>query len=322
MSIAFEKAIANQRELAEALQRKLGVAWARMVAWLRDQNALKMVESRLNVGDFDGALGGIIDAASWFASELGAAKNYSAHAASRWIGGELNQLITFDETNERAVAATARARVDLMREVTQQQRAVVRDMVTDGIGRGDNPRVVAQDIRYTIGMTDYQARIVRNFRRELETGEWGAAGSRELIDGRWMRTFERLRRDGGQLTQTQINAMVSRYADNWVAFRAENIARTEGLRAAHGGHHEAFAQAIDNGKLDPEDLVRTWRHGPRRKHSREGHVKMSGQEQPWGKPFVNPITGNALMYPCDPNAPIEETAQCTCIEVVRIRRAK
>lgn len=322
MDLSFLKAnIADQRQLVEQLQRKLGPAWARVVAWLRDQNGLKTVEARIERGDFEGALGGILDATTWFASEMDAARRYSATAASRWMSGALDQLITFDETNHRAVEAAQRARVDVIREVTTQQRAVVRDTLTEGMTRGENPRVVAQDIRTTVGLTQYQAQIVRNFRRELESGQWAAARSRELIDGRWVRTFNRLARDGGQLSRAEITRMVNTYSNNWVAFRAENIARTEGLRAAHVGHHQAFEQAIAAGKLRPEDLVRTWRHGPTRRYSREGHVAMHGQERAWGLPFTNPDTGVSLMHPGDPTAPIGETASCTCAEVIRIRRA-
>jgi len=54
--------------------------------------------------------------------------------------------------------------------------------------------------------------------------------------------------------------MTNRYSDNWVTFRSETIARTEGLRAAHVGHHMAFDQAVETGVIAAEDLIREWRH--------------------------------------------------------------
>lgn len=44
---------------------------------------------------------------------------------------------------------------------------------------------------------------------------------------------------------------------------------------------------------------------------RDTHANMDGQTQPLGSPFVSP-SGATLMFPCDPTAPIEETAGCRC----------
>lgn len=316
----ISKSAEDVEGLIDELREMLGPAWARVVVWLRDNNAVGVVEERIRRGDFEGALGGLVDAASWFASEVGASEKYAARHASARLSQALDTLIDFDESNARAVRAFQSTRVRLVGDVSREQRDAIRTVITDGITRGDNPRAIARDVRWSIGLTDYQSNIVLNFRRELESGQWAKASSRELIDGRWIRTFDRLRRDGGRLTDAQITAMVNKYSDNWVAFRSEVISRTEGLRAAHAGSHNAYEQAIQNGRLLPDELERTWRHGPVRRHSRDGHVKMNGQRRPWGVPFDNPLTGAQLMYPCDPNAPIRETAQCTCVEVVRIRR--
>jgi hypothetical protein len=312
------KSVTDMRDLAEQLQTKLGSAWPRIVAWLRDNNNLSEVQRRIEIGDYEGALTGITDAAAWFSTEVGAATKYAAQSAAKVIDTNLDRLITFDETNYRAVRAMEGARTDLLVQVSNDQRNTVRSTIAEGLARGENPRVIAGDVRMSIGLTDSQRQYVTNFRRELENGQWTQAMGRELADGRWQRTFERLSRDGGTLTDSQITAMTNKYSDNWVAFRAENIARTEGLRAAHVGSHAMYEQAIEAGKLSADELERTWRHGPKRKHSRAGHVSMNNQKRMWGEAFLNPLTGNTLMHPLDPEAPVGETASCTCIEIVRI----
>lgn len=310
--------VMTMADLVEEVQRRLGTSWPRMVAWLRAQNGLSMVRDRIEQGDLEGALGGLTDAASWFATEVNAAQKYAAFNASRDLERHVDTLLTFDESNERAVHALRQSRIEDIAEVSQGARDTVRSVISDGLTRGANPLEVARDVKWTIGLTDAQAQYVLNFRAELQRGDWAAARSRALADGRWDRTFDRLADGRGPpLTQAQQDAMVNRYSDNWVAFRAETIARTEGLRAAHVGQHMMYEQAIESGKVDGEDLTRQWLHGPRRKHSRDGHVAMHKQTRPWGEAFLNPVTGKTLMHPGDPEAPLSETANCTCAETIR-----
>jgi hypothetical protein len=44
---------------------------------------------------------------------------------------------------------------------------------------------------------------------------------------------------------------------------------------------------------------------------------MRGQKRPFGEPYETG-DGVELMYPHDPNAPIEETAGCHCTESTRL----
>ena len=309
------------RSMSAELERKLGPAWARIVVWLRERNDLSDVAAAIRRGDYEGAVSGLVDAAERFAGELRGANHVAAQRTVEWLEGETNRLVTFDETNIRSVRAMQSMRLDAIRQVTEDQRTTIRNTIADGLARGENPYVIAKDVKLSIGLTDYQRGIVTNFRRELETGQWGKAMNRELIDGRWTKKLQRLQRDGGGLAPAEIQSMVNKYSDNWVGFRSENIARTEGLRAAHRGYDTAIKNAVDNGTVQGEEFERKWNHKKHGQNWRQFHASMNGQTVGLYEPFMSGL-GNQLMYPCDPNAPIEETANCTCVVSTRMKRGR
>lgn len=91
------------------------------------------------------------------------------------------------------------------------------------------------------------------------------------------------------------------YEERMIPYRAELIARTETTRSSNYGNHEIF---------------RAW--GVRRKEwistldrrCRPSHLAANEQKVGIDQPFV--VGGWQLMFPGDPNAPLEETANCRC----------
>ena len=79
-----------------------------------------------------------------------------------------------------------------------------------------------------------------------------------------------------------------------------------------------FQQAIDDGDVQAQELVRTWRSASdaRVRHS---HQAMNGQMREFGAAFK---TGNgySIMYPGDINAPASETIHCRCVVVTRMTK--
>lgn len=59
-------------------------------------------------------------------------------------------------------------------------------------------------------------------------------------------------------------------------------------------------------------LSRVWVQDGNTKEPNDGHVAMHGQVVSPGQPFRNPLTGQLLLYPRDPNAEISETLDCGC----------
>ena len=105
--------------------------------------------------------------------------------------------------------------------------------------------------------------------------------------------------------------MVERYRQNMLTYRAQMIARTEGLRAAHAGNEELFRQAVENGDIGADSLTRHWNHAGHGKNSRPGHMHMQVGTVKLGENFVTG-DGIELRFPGDPEAPPEETIACRC----------
>jgi Phage Mu protein F like protein len=304
----------DMQALLDLLEKHLGAAWRDVVDQLRDSNAIGEIVDRINRGDIAGAVEGIDDAVKTFADAQAVAFDHSAHAASAWLSSESGSVVRYDQENTRAVAWANDNAATMVREVTQEQKDLVRRVVRDGVADGRNPREVARDIRDSIGLTDTQAQYVANYRTMLEKGNWSDALGRELTDGRDDRTVRGVASRGGSLTSDQIDTMVERYRSNWVGFRAETIARTEGLRALHEGTTELFKQAIDNGDIDADALVREWNHAGSGKNSRDNHVAIDGEQR-----GIDDAFSIGLMYPGDPSADPDDVINCRCTLSTRMR---
>ena len=77
-----------------------------------------------------------------------------------------------------------------------------------------------------------------------------------------------------------------------------------------------YQQAIDNGDVDTDELVQEWHSaGDGRVRDSHRHVtaaatglRTKSMDDVWLT-----VDGNRLRYPGDPDAPVEETAQCRCV---------
>lgn len=300
------------RRLIAKLEKALGLAWVDIVEWLRQQNGLAAIEERLQLGNIDDVIADVEAAALRFAAETTEAYVTAGQRAARWLDVKIDDaLVRFDVANHRAIERARENQIDLVRGFTQEQRVITRNVITDGVRRGANPREMARSLRDSIGLTETQEQHVRNYRRALEDRDWSNAMRRALRDKRSDRLLERLRRDGEPLTPKQINRMVEDYRRRYVAHRAETIARTEALRAAHEGHDDALAQAIANGDVEAKQLVEEWhsrRAGPR---ARDMHRAMNGKRVPFGTDFVLP-DGVRMRGPGDPRGGARHNANCGC----------
>ena len=266
---------------------------------------------------------GRVDEAIQVAANAGAIRIADGYAAVFTISGRntaefledvLELVVGFDQVNTRAVRVMQRERLRLISNFTAEQRNATRSALIEGIRRGDNPVDQARNFRNSIGITDRQQRAVDNYRRLLQSGS-SEALQRELRDRRFDRTVRRAIRTGEPLTQEQIDRMVERYAERTRAFRARTIARTEALRAVHQGSEEMYNQAIEQGVLNSDQLLRTW-HDADDRRVRSSHNRLDGLQRRIGETF--PGDDGPLRFPGDPEAPASETVQCRCVLSTRI----
>lgn len=311
------------RELLRTMEPRLRRRFLEIVGWLRERLTLGEIADLISTGR-------LVDAIAADVAKAGAALGETVGAvylaAAREIAKELSEgmdvLVTIDQTNPRAIRALERTALRLGQEMTADVRGVVTEIVRDGLEHGRNPRVQARAFRSSIGLTPRQVQHVANYRRYLETLDRQAL-ERELRDARHDRTVARAIRDGKPLTRAQVDKMVARYQKNYLAYRAETIARTEAIGALHAGAREGWVQAADAGTFSREDVLRSWRTGPlgRKSERRDFHRSIVGQVVGLDEPFVSGL-GNRLMHPHDPDAPLSEVANCACRVITRLTRRK
>lgn len=249
-----------------------------------------------------------------FASSVNSGYILAADESIRYLSDKLNITVSFDQVNIRAVAAMRDNQLRLVREFSQEQRDVTRNVLIDGIQRGENPRVQAIKVRDNIGLTARQQSAVKRYRELLESNSTDTL-RRKLRDRRFDRTIQRAIDSGEPLTQAQIDKMVARYQERYIKYRSEVIARTEALRSANQGTREGIIQAVDQGAIDRTEIKRTW-DSSRDARVRPSHVRLHGLVRGLDETF--PGDDGPILYPGDPNAPASETIQCRCLAITRI----
>lgn len=298
--------------VAERFRRR----FIQTLAQIQDRNTLLEIKRLLSAGNISAALAEVELASIAVGGLYSEAFVYSGDEAARFIADKLNVLVTFDRVNARAVAKMQANQLRLVTGFTAQQTAATRAALLSGIERGINPLDMAREFRSSIGLTPNQVQIVNNYRRALE-GRSANALERQLRDRRFDPTVRRAVEGGRPLSADQIDRMVDRYRERWVQYRSRVIARTEALRSVHEGTQEMYQQAIDNGRLERDSVIQTWKTSGR-SNVRDSHSAMEGQQVPVGEPFISGL-GNPLMFPGDPAAPAEDSIQCVCAVTTRFR---
>ncbi len=133
--------------------------------------------------------------------------------------------LEFALVNERAVRFAREEAARLVTSVSSETERAVRDIVVRGQREGLNARLQAQEIRRVVGLTDRDARAVDRF----YTG---------LLD-----------RETSTTTLARAGELADRMSARLLRRRAENIARTETIRAANMGTQLAWQTAMDGGLL-------------------------------------------------------------------------
>ena len=309
-------------KLLAKLEPELQRAFEQMVAKAKAGADLEALAAALSRGDIESALLGFELAAA----EAGDAVVDAFIAGGRAGADDIRTAlrgrvgVSFNVTNVAAVEQMKVARLSFIRENTKAAKETARLVLQDGIARGLNPIEQARGFRDSIGLTKYQEQTVINYRDNLidpQTARGQSALTRKLRDRRSDGVVKRHLSGEKRLTKAQIDGLTKRYRGRLVKHNAKSIARTEALSAVQTGFDSAYKQAFQAGTLRPEQLQETW-FTTRDGRERDSHAAMDGQVRPGpGQPFISG-NGNPLMYPGDPSAPFEDTAQCRCSIIRRI----
>jgi len=166
---------------------------------------------------------------------------------------------------------------DLIRQITEDQRAMIRDVLAplrnplgaDPMLTGDTPQKLALDLvgrvsKVTgqregglLGLTSQQAQWAVNYERELIEAD-PAAITRKLRDKRFDRTVQKAIKAGTPIPAETRQAMVATYRNRALLLRANTIALNEASTALHASQIEAWEQAIARGAVAESAVRRFW----------------------------------------------------------------
>lgn len=330
----------TQQDRIEALLAKynpiIRAAFTAAIRDISDRAQVGRIAALLERGDTAGALRALhIDAAAYQEFDEALREAYIAGGTSTVgslpllrdpDGGRV--VIRFDARNLRAERWLAEHSSRSITRIVDDQRAAIREALTEGMAQGRNPRSVALDIvgrvdpaagrrvGGIIGLSRPQERYVAAARAELLSGDptqMRAYLGRLRRDARFDGQVLRAIKDEKPVAAETVSRMVGRYADRLLELRGETIGRTESLGSLHAAQDEAYTQAVETGAVRRQDVRKFWLPPPKDKRARDNHQAMRGETIGLGERY-----SNGLRYPCDPEGDVSETANCRCREVIRI----
>lgn len=139
---------------------------------------------------------------------------------------------SFDRSREESARWAANEAGQLIREISDGQRDMVKDLISRAQLSGISPSDVAREIRNGIGLTSTQAQWVSNFYERNLTDNIANGLSMSAAVARAQSATDRY--------QTQVHR-----------YRASTIARTEIMRANSEGRQEAWRQGAEGGWISP-----------------------------------------------------------------------
>lgn len=313
-------------------------AFLAAIAHMRSRVTLSLLIARLERNDTEGAIRAIgLDTAAFNPMLDQIAAAYGAG------GGKANdQLpilrdpegfrigVRFDVRNPAAEAWLRSNGATLVREIVDDQVAMLRQILANGQMGGKSVRSIALDLigrinkttgmreGGAIGLTSTQEQWAKAYEAELQSLNRNAL-TRALRDRRFDKALLKAIEDGKAIPADKIAKMTTAYRNRLLQFRGETIARTETVTALNAGRDEAMRQVVASGAVSGNRIDEIW-DVTMDGRERDSHGAMNGQVQSFGQPFISGA-GYRLRYPGDPLAPVSERAGCRCSKTFRIRKA-
>lgn len=232
-------------------------------------------------------------------------------------------VFRFDVRNSRAEAFLRDKSSELITRISDDTRVNVRNVLTEGMKAGRNPRNVALDIVGRIdsatgkrsggivGLSENQGFWVASARTKLEQLD-SAYLKMELRDKRFDRTVAKAIETNTPLPADTVDKLVGRYKSNALKFRGDTIGRTEAIQSLNNAEYEATLQAVESGAVKASNVQREW-DSAGDKRVRFSHAALDGKRVGLREPFTSP-TGALMLYPGDVSlgAPASEVINCRC----------
>lgn len=315
-------------QLIDHWSPELQKAFLESIYRLRDRAQIEQIAKMLENGDIEAAIRAVgLDPTAFreLDKQLANAFEAGGNATARLVPAALSSegfrlVFQFNIRNPGAENWLREHSSNLVQDILDDQRQMIRDRLVDGLQRGLNPRTTALDlvgrigqtgnrVGGVIGLTSSQEQWVRNYEQEL-VDDLSAALNRELRDKRFDPAIRKAM-DGGEPLSAGLRAkMVATYKNRALLFRAEAISRTETMASLHEAQQEAIRQAKNAGIIQQNAITFIWRTAGDNR-VRDTHEVMDGQEVRDGESFVTG-SGARLRFPGDPLGPVGEIINCRC----------
>lgn len=240
--------------------------------------------------------------------------------------------VVFGVRNLPAEQALRDYDLSLIREVNANTVEGIRAALTLGMQAGRNPRQIALDlcgridasgerVGGIIGLTATQAEHVENARLELASTDPADLRhylGRQLRDRRFDAAVLRAINAGTAIPAAAQEKAGAAYANAYLRYRAETVARTEVLRSASVGQEAALRNAVASGALQTENIRSFWVDTDDER-TRPAHRQVPGMNPdgvPLGEAFDTPL--GPMLYPRDPAGAAENVIGCRCWRQIRI----
>ena len=234
----------------------------------------------------------------------------------------------FDVRNSRAEKWLREASASMVTNIGEGTRVSVRNIISEGVRDGRNPRNIALDIvgrvnRTTglreggiVGLNASQERAVAAMRRDLEnldpnyfTRTRRATRFDDIIQGMF---------DKGNVDAETINKMTGQYKNNLLQLRGETIARDGAIEALNRSEYEALKQAQELGAMGRNGVQRAWDSSGPDGRTRPSHLAIDGQTVGLDEAFVFP-NGVTVMHPQDRSLANANNAKDLAAETINCR---
>jgi hypothetical protein len=328
----------SQRQVLENLanewEQQLAQEWLGAIRSITSAVVLKDLIAELERGNLEAAMRMLDITPERFARfEAGILSAYNSGGVATVNGmpalrGPDGNRVTFSwgVRNLPAEQAMRQHAAGLVDGLVVEQLTSVRNVLVDGLSRGQNQRQTALGLvgkinRRTgfregglIGLTPSSVQTLDKIYGGLRAGDAQAMRDYlgyQLRDKRFDGHVRRALEQGGPVPADAVDRIVVSYSNRALKYRADNLALTETNIALTKAKNDAFQQQIDAGKLEAEDVTKTWGRSVS-KEKRADHLAMVGQTVPFSQLFTLP-DGVQCTGPHDPNLPAHHLVGCKCV---------
>ena len=306
------------------------------IAGIRDKASVAAISRQLSDGNVEGAVKALgLDVNAFMPVKVSITSIYGNYGVG--ITGGIPQArdavgaiikTVFDDRSQRASAWLNARSGGLIKDITEDQRAMIRRVMAEGIAAGKKTDAIALDLvgridkrtgKRTgglIGLTDSQEEWQRKYSAEVASTDpiqLKKALGRGLRDKRFDRYINAAIEKGEPIPKEIRAKMIAAYRNASLEYRAKTIARTEIGRAMQASATEGWQQAIDAGQVAESDVRRFWRtRGDERvRVSHQSIPELNKGGRGWSEPFATP-SGSSM------HAPHDDDVGCRCSEEIRL----